>query len=470
MVVLERIESRTISGFIAPNRDDFDSLNDISDSIQKERSAWESSGAAEDLATQWAELYEKHPGLKKRILPQEAMVKNKKATLYADQTTVKGDLDKYFTQIMAQLPLGLRADVNNLTDIEIGHMKNYRDAIKPMVQKKDGTTNQLIITWQDFMTASSGNFHDFAQFLEFEQYQEDRRQVRPFLQALESYRQSQLSKGKDWVDSIKRQILEKSLANPHKEELEGFVKDLQGNPEWNKSKISPSTLSWMQLLSESREIDSNLVVDRVFTLGIFPADLEANFKSYLDYGLSSDALIIKRSLVGFRPEKVRSVNMDLSSLSSKGRKRKRSQAIDLPRTEGDSMDDTKSRVTYLSAFDGDSKNGSIEDYVQDRIRIARTDTALREDLIEIIRQLVKDPYGLGAGKLKGDIHYVVDRTGRKIYQMYFRPNKIQGLNLQTTESERYRTIYHIESLDELERLVVVDDLLHHNEFDKRYTT
>jgi len=351
------------------------------------------------------------------------------------------------------------------------HIKNYKSAIKPLTDERDEVSIILIDSWQTFVTECPGNFHDFTVFMEDETYREVRENTRPFLQSLESHRANQQTKGRDVIDSVKRLTIEKGLANPQKQDLEVFIEEIKdGNPAWVKSKINESMLSWMQLLSGNPEINNGKIVKSIFDLGIFPSDLENYFKTYLDYYLSKDALSIKKALGAFKAEQIKYFSLDVRFLSQNNNKRNnKTENFRVLDVEFSEAEDEKPAITYISSFDDSCEKNSTEKYVQDKVRITRTDSALREDLIEIVRQLEQDPYGLGAGKLKGDIHYVVDKKGRKIYQMYFRPHRIPGLNFRTSESERYRAIYHIEPLENSERLVVVDDLLHHNDFDKKYT-
>ncbi len=101
-------------------------------------------------------------------------------------------------------------------------------------------------------------------------------------------------------------------------------------------------------------------------------------------------------------------------------------------------------------------------------KLAPHDKRMKNDVINMIKAVWQDPFGIGVSKLTDQVTLSLDGI-RKLPLRRFRADRRPLLTLEHPDSRAVRVVYHTEKIDG-KNLVVIHNVLNHQELDRIYNS
>lgn len=468
------IESNSyINHFVPAVKGELGTFLQLEDEIAQERQSWINSGAAEELAEV---LYLAYGVRKDQVPPHkfQEIVTIEQNTMFGNVKTPQQTQDA-FRKLLGQLPSRVQATLRQIQVMEREHKANYQQAIKTVSDQSRVLADGLYTQWLEFMD----RFHhvqDFAQFLSDGEFLKQREEQRPFLAVLGRRLSSNGNGGGNTQiglsSLISPRIIQHNLETAEEGIFSDFLNSLSSNQRQNRS--VQTTLEWVRVLSyPAEDVDPEAVLIQIRNSGIFPHDLGDHFTTFIKEGLSPHFLVINRALTDYKPKNKGPSAMIEIKFKQARHVRKGDIVLQASYpTLNVKQEEREERPGYELILEGQD-NTSAEDlnYFIDKTAqgLAPNDGRMRNDIANIIEEITKDPYGLGVGKLTDYTITSLDRTRRLPFRR-FRPDKrpILKSKLEHPTSPTIRLVYHMDKRNGAE-LVVVHEILTHEDFDKKYT-
>lgn len=447
-----------VDQFALPNASKFDALVKVNGQIALERNSWEQAGAAEEIAQLTLNFYQRwHIG--ERNLRPSALhdfATSHRASMFGEHdngNVANYAINKHFTG----LPQRARDEFNKIGETMDSHATAFQATIKPIKEEQDNIFGGLLEDWKGYITADVTNLGVFSQFLTSDLFAELRSVQRPFLILLEDRRKRDLRKGPfDLIEAMKRRTIETVTESPSYDTMSAFITKLEART--NNSKTSGNELiSWLKFASyPALGVD----IDRILTIissEQFPGSFKASFIRFVDDRVTADASNVRASLSQYKPDQLTKVSFDLSG--SVSTKRKGAQVKTNLTTQVSIPERPKVTYILMTGNKAAPSHDEITDFVSKGARVAKTNPKLLDDLIRMVDVLAVDPHLLGVRRL----------TAHRLF--YFSPHENPTFKPTDGRTDRYRAVFNVIDVAEDSpnvRRVVILDVLHHDEFDKKY--
>ncbi len=467
-------QNRFVNGFIEPLREKLEEFYTLRAELDAERRSWMQSGAAESLSRMMVPIYFGEN-------PTEAQMKQITdytiAILYGDTngggSSGRSSATRAFNISVAVIQQLKKSEKEILTEVDslmAEHSSNYQNAIAQTAKATDETLSDLMDKFKGHMASDYGNMVHFYRFLTAEEFDSLRSEHRPFLEAIEAERRYGTG---DLLATSKSRILEMATAEIHPEAFSGFLEHLQekGNSNPKLTSEDAHLLGWISLFRAGGTGPTELA-SLITSSGIFPQKLKAAYETFLKADLTSYTDRTRNALSEYSDTSldVPSLRYDVKTAAARTYGGKRAANIRAVRVEPVAYTvDVGKRSAFGITVHG--KGGSIE-AIEGLIastahRLAPKDPRLVADIRTILESLREDPYGLGAYKLT-NMTITSPYTDRKVSLWGYRADERPGINFQHEDiSRKLRVVFfHDKSL---ENQVIIEAVLDHAEFDRRYT-
>ncbi len=460
--------NRFVGEFLIPNFPLLTALNDIDNEISNERVNWQSSGAAEDLVNGFAAKLDEG-GVKHHLDDPKQyanVVHRSQYDLYATPETTKRTVEAVTKDLKGLPPKGQQA-IREFTEGMFEHQQEFLGAIKPLTGQREVVARELTDNWQTFMTITPATFGSFLEFLDADELQNIRDQVRPFLHLLQ--RRGSL------LDTTTKTLVDKMLSDPDQETFTGFISQTFVS----KGRDS-AVRDWLLLLSyPGEDVDPEAVAAKILGAAMLPRDLRNPFNNYLAQLVYPLAGKIRTQLQTYSIQEPK-MTLGISHQQVKGPKREGSRVVTMTATpkyreigQVEIAEKPDYKMVVIRKGEPVELVGDLrERYIRDTAEQFSQTDYMREAVRAMVDSLQSDPWGLGVGKLTDFTITSLDSRRSVVLRRYRadkRPGVLAGNSQEFQEAKRLRAVYYFDP-KVLPNTVILDEIMHHDVFDEKYTS
>lgn len=454
-----------ITGFINPQETQLSNLKQVSDELAEEKLRWQFSGATETMVK----------GLSDKL--DEAGYPNRLNDPKIFQSTVAGyNFDMYATTSYSAganhalanywkgLPPKAVLAYKEFEQTVIERSKDFQNAVRPLTQQRDINLEELLTSWQDYMTESPSSYVAFSEFLDLEITEQDEK-TRPFLEALQ-HRES-------FLTNTYKKLVERMLALEDPNTLVQFL-----TKHFLTSKKDSNTNDWLVLLShQNGGIIPEIVVNCILEAHLLPRDLVQPYQNYLNTLIFPLASRVKQQLEVYRIERPK-LNLGIVSKNVKTPNGKKITTHLRASVQGIPTEIPKKPQYKMVVIKRDEPVELSSEYrqtfIQETARGFSQTEYMKEVIGAILNGLQEDPWGLGVGKLTDLTTSSISPNSEKPVPLRrFRADKRPGLlpsNSQELQvAQDIRAVFHFDP-KALPNTIILDEIVEHDVFDKKYTS